>query len=43
MTVARELAAFATGQNDANLPAQAVEHAQMLISSTIASLGSTIE
>jgi 2-methylcitrate dehydratase PrpD len=45
MTVARELAAFVTGRSDADLPGRAIEHAQMLISSTIASasLGSTIE
>ncbi len=45
MTVAGELAAFVTGQNYADLPPRAVEYAEMLISSTIASasLGSTIE
>ena len=45
MTVASELAAFLTRQSYADLPAKAVEYAQMLISSTIASaaLGSTIE
>ena len=45
MTVASELAAFLTRRSYADLPAKAVEYAQMLISSTIASaaLGSTIE
>ncbi|MGZ5175956.1 MAG: MmgE/PrpD family protein [Burkholderiales bacterium] len=45
MTVARELAAFATRQSYSELPAKAIEYAQMLISSTIASasLGSTLE
>jgi 2-methylcitrate dehydratase PrpD len=45
MTVARELAAFVTKQTYADLPPKAIEHAEMLISSTIASaaLGSTIE
>lgn len=45
MTVASELAAFVVGQKDADLPPKAVEYAQMLIASTIASasLGSTIE
>ncbi len=45
MTVAGEIAAFVTGQSYADLPPKAIEHAQMLISSTIASasLGSTIE
>lgn len=45
MTVASELAAFVTGQSYADLPPTAIEHAEMLISSTIASasLGSTIE
>ncbi len=45
MTVAAQLAAFVTRQSDADLPAQAVEHAQMLIASTLASasLGSTLE
>ena len=45
MTVARELAAFVTGQRYADLPPKAIEYAEMLISSTIASaaLGSTIE
>ena len=45
MTVAGELAAFMTRQSYADMPPQAIEYAQMLISSTIASasLGSTIE
>jgi 2-methylcitrate dehydratase PrpD len=45
MTVAAELAAFVSGQRYADLPPKAIEYAQMLISSTIASaaLGSTIE
>ena len=45
MTVASEIAAFVTRQSYGDLPAKAIEHAQMLISSTIASaaLGSTIE
>ena len=45
MTVAAELAAFVTRQRYAELPPKAIEYAQMLISSTIASaaLGSTIE
>jgi len=45
MTVARELAAFVTGQTCADLPPRAIEYAAMLVSSTIASasLGSTIE
>ena len=45
MSVAGELAAFVTRQSYADLPPKAVEHAEMLISSTIASasLGSTIE
>ena len=45
MTVAGEIAAFVTRQSYADLPAKAIEHAEMLISSTIASasLGSTIE
>ena len=44
MTVAHELAVFLTRQSYADLPVKAVEYAQMLISSTIASaaLGSTI-
>jgi 2-methylcitrate dehydratase PrpD len=45
MTVARELASFVTAQSFPDLPAKAIEHAQMLISSTIASaaLGSTLD
>lgn len=45
MTIARELAAFLTQQRYADLPTQAVDYAQMLISSTLASaaLGSTFE
>jgi len=45
MTVAGEIAAFVTRQSYADLPPKAIEHAEMLISSTIASasLGSTIE
>jgi 2-methylcitrate dehydratase PrpD len=45
MTVAAEIAAFVTGQSYPDLPPKAIEHAEMLISSTIASasLGSTIE
>ena len=45
MTIAGELATFATGASYATLPPKAVEYAAMLISSTIASaaLGSTIE
>lgn len=45
MTIASELAAFVTQQRYADLPTQAVEYAQMLISSTLASaaLGSTFE
>jgi 2-methylcitrate dehydratase PrpD len=45
MTVAGEIAAFVTRQSCADLPPKAIEHAEMLISSTIASasLGSTIE
>jgi len=44
MTVAGELAAFLTRQSYADLPAKAIEHAEMLVASTIASaaLGSTI-
>ena len=37
MTVARELAEFVTGTSVADLPAQAVEHAAMLVTSTLAS------
>lgn len=45
MTVARDIADFVTAQSYADLPTQAIEHAQMLISSTIASasLGSTLD
>ena len=45
MTVAAELAAFLTRQSYSDLPARTIEHAQMLVSSTVASaaLGSTIE
>ena len=45
MTIAGELGAFVTRQRYADLPPKAIEYAQMLISSTIASasLGSTIE
>src|SRR4051812_30088254 len=44
MSVAGELAAFLTRQNYADLPAKAIEHAEMLVASTLASaaLGSTI-
>src|SRR6202165_3656196 len=45
MTIARELAEFLTGTSVADLPAQAVEYAAMLIASTIASaaMGSDLE
>jgi 2-methylcitrate dehydratase PrpD len=45
MTVARDLAEFVTGAGVADLPAQAVDHAAMLIASTIASaaFGSGLE
>src|SRR3954451_12654684 len=45
MSTARELANFQTGFSTAELPAQAVEHAAMLMASTIASaaMGSGIE
>lgn len=45
MTVARELADFVTKQRYDDLPPKAVDYAEMLISSTVASasLGSTIE
>jgi 2-methylcitrate dehydratase PrpD len=45
MTIAREIAAFVSRQQYADLPPKAVEHAAMLIASTIASaaLGSGIE
>ncbi len=44
MTVAGEIAAFVTRQRYADLPPKAIEYAQMLISSTVASaaLGSTL-
>lgn len=45
MTVARRIADFVTSQGYADLPSRAVEHAEMLICSTVASaaLGSTLE
>src|SRR5262245_48696012 len=45
MTVAGEIAAFITSQSSADLPSRAIEHAEMLISSTVASaaLGSTLD
>lgn len=45
MTIASDLAEFVTRQSYADLPPKAIDYAQMLISSTIASaaLGSTIE
>ena len=45
MTVAREIADFVSGQRYADLPPKAIEYAEMLISSTVASaaLGSTID
>ena len=45
MTVARELAEFLTRTSPADLSEQAVEHAAMLVASTLASaaLGSGIE
>jgi 2-methylcitrate dehydratase PrpD len=45
MTIARELAEFVTGTSAGDLPPQAVEHAAMLIASTIASaaMGSGLE
>jgi 2-methylcitrate dehydratase PrpD len=45
MTVARDLAAFVTRQRHSELPPKAIDYAEMLISSTIASasLGTTIE
>jgi 2-methylcitrate dehydratase PrpD len=44
MTVASELASFLTRQSPADLPPKAIEYAEMLVSSTLASaaLGSTI-
>jgi 2-methylcitrate dehydratase PrpD len=45
MSVARDLAEFLTGTSVSNLPQQAVEHAAMLIASTVASaaMGSGLE
>ncbi len=45
MSVARDLAAFLTSRRAADLPAQALDHAAMLIASTLASaaMGSGIE
>ena len=45
MSIAGELAAFAVKQTYADLPPKAVEHAEMLVSSTVASaaLGSTLD
>ena len=45
MTIASDLAAFVTQQRYADLPPRAIEYAEMLISSTVASaaLGSTLE
>ena len=45
MTVARELAEFVTAQRYEDLPPKAIDYAEMLIASTVASasLGSTIE
>lgn len=45
MTVARELAEFLAGTSVTDLPAQAVEHAAMLVASTLASaaMGSELE
>ena len=45
MTVARELAEFLTGTSVTDLPPQTVEHAAMLIASTVASaaMGSGLE
>jgi 2-methylcitrate dehydratase PrpD len=45
MSVARDLAEFIVGQDAAGLPAPAIDHAAMLIASTIASaaMGSTLE
>jgi 2-methylcitrate dehydratase PrpD len=45
MTIARELAEFVCAQRYADLPPRAIEYAEMLISSTVASaaLGATIE
>jgi 2-methylcitrate dehydratase PrpD len=45
MTIARELAEFVTRTTAADLPAQALDHAAMLIASTVASaaLGTGIQ
>ena len=45
MTIARELAEFLTRTSVTDLPGQAVEHAAMLIASTVASaaMGSGLE
>ncbi len=45
MSVARELAAFLTGVTTSDLPAQAMDHAAVLIASTLASaaMGGTLE
>ena len=45
MSTARELADFLIGVKAADLPAQAMEHAAMLVASTLASaaMGSTLE
>src|SRR5437016_11738928 len=45
MTIERELAEFLTGTSTTDLPGQAVEHAAMLIASTVASaaMGSGLE
>src|SRR6478672_353188 len=45
MTIAAELASFAVRQKYTDLPPKAIEHAEMLVSSTIASasLGSTLQ
>lgn len=45
MSIARELATFLSDQRYEDLPPKAIEHAQMLVASTIASasLGSTLE
>ena len=37
MSIARDLAAFLTGVSYADIPPQAIDHAAMLISSTLAS------
>ena len=45
MSAARELANFLTGVTPSDLPAQAMDHAAVLIASTLASaaMGSTLE